>query len=123
MMFGLEAQVPVLLSLSRIDAQIPLPPTAQRVNLDTDWGKIADYPKERPADRRSHANGLAYIIFTSGSTGRPKGTLLQHSGLINYLYYLIRYIRQYLQSIKRDHISWKDSVLLPMRLTFLRNVS
>ena len=80
----------MLLSASHIDAYIPLPPTAQRVNLDTDWDKIAAYPAERPAERRSHPNGLAYIIFTSGSTGRPKGTLLQHSGLINYLYYLIR---------------------------------
>lgn len=81
----------MLLSLSRIDAQIPLPPNARRVNLDTDWGLVAGFPKERPAQRRSHPNGLAYIIFTSGSTGRPKGTLLQHSGLINYLYYLIRF--------------------------------
>ena len=83
-------QVPVLLSLERIDAAIPLPPTAKRVNLDTDWDQIARYSPKRPRDSRSHPNGLAYIIFTSGSTGRPKGTLLQHSGLINYLYYLVR---------------------------------
>lgn len=81
-------QVPVLLSMSKIEVDIPLPPNAQRVNLDTDWSKIAAYPETRPASGRTTPNGLAYIIFTSGSTGRPKGTLLQHSGLINYLYYL-----------------------------------
>lgn len=83
-------QVPVLLSLSKIDAQIPLPPSAQRVNLDTDWGRVADFPSTRPSRGRSHPDSLAYIIFTSGSTGRPKGTLLQHSGLINYLHCLVR---------------------------------
>lgn len=86
----LPLQVPVLLSLSRIEADIPLPPTAKRVNLDTDWAAIAAHSSKRPSQQLSHPNGLAYIIFTSGSTGRPKGTLLQHSGLINYLYYLIR---------------------------------
>ena len=76
--------------MSRIDAVIPLPPGAQRVNLDKDWAKIAEYPTQRPAQDRTTPDGLAYIIFTSGSTGRPKGTLLQHLGLINYLYYLVR---------------------------------
>ena len=84
-------QVPVLLSMSKIDAVIPLPPGAQRVNLDTDWERVAAYSAARAPRDRTTPDGLAYIIFTSGSTGRPKGTLLQHSGLINYLYYLVRY--------------------------------
>lgn len=78
----------MLLSTSNLENDIPLPPQAQRVNLDTDWERIAQYPNTRPAQDRTNPDGLAYIIFTSGSTGRPKGTLLQHSGLINYLYYL-----------------------------------
>lgn len=80
----------MLLSLSRIEAAIPLPPNAKRVNLDTQWDEIAAFSAARPSKQRSNPHGLAYIIFTSGSTGRPKGTLLQHTGLINYLYYLVR---------------------------------
>ena len=82
--------MPILLSMSKIDASVPLPPSAKRVNLDTDWAQVAQHSAARPQQPRSHPEGLAYIIFTSGSTGRPKGTLLQHSGLINYLYYLVR---------------------------------
>lgn len=30
---------------------------------------------------------IVYTIYTSGSTGRPKGTLIEHQGLINYVYW------------------------------------
>ncbi|HLP59309.1 MAG TPA: AMP-binding protein, partial [Candidatus Deferrimicrobium sp.] len=33
------------------------------------------------------ATSLAYIIYTSGSTGRPKGVLIQHRGIINFVYF------------------------------------
>jgi amino acid adenylation domain-containing protein/non-ribosomal peptide synthase protein (TIGR01720 family) len=33
------------------------------------------------------ASDLAYVIYTSGSTGKPKGTLVEHQGLINYLWW------------------------------------
>ena len=58
--------------------------------VDRDWDDItAGMPITRPESGATPDN-LAYMIFTSGSTGRPKGTLLQHAGLINYLYYLTR---------------------------------
>ena len=31
---------------------------------------------------------LAYIIYTSGSTGKPKGVMVQHSSLVNRLFWL-----------------------------------
>ncbi|MDU5142221.1 MAG: amino acid adenylation domain-containing protein [Paenibacillus dendritiformis] len=33
------------------------------------------------------ADDLAYIIYTSGSTGNPKGTMIEHRGLVNYIWW------------------------------------
>ena len=32
-------------------------------------------------------NGLVYIIYTSGSTGKPKGVMIEHQGLVNYIWW------------------------------------
>lgn len=32
----------------------------------------------------------AYVIYTSGSTGRPKGVLLEHRGIVNHLFAIIK---------------------------------
>ena len=39
-------------------------------------------------------NDLVYVIYTSGSTGKPKGTMIEHQGLINYIWWAKKmYIR------------------------------
>lgn len=32
-------------------------------------------------------NDLVYIIYTSGSTGKPKGAMIEHQGLVNYIWW------------------------------------
>ncbi|WP_202903118.1 non-ribosomal peptide synthetase [Paenibacillus gorillae] len=35
----------------------------------------------------NHPDELVYIIYTSGSTGKPKGTMIEHQGLVNYIWW------------------------------------
>ncbi|NBI30602.1 non-ribosomal peptide synthetase, partial [Chengkuizengella marina] len=32
-------------------------------------------------------NDLIYVIYTSGSTGKPKGVMIEHQGLVNYIWW------------------------------------
>ena len=55
------------------------------VNIDTDWGAIAQQPDSNPVVPDLNSNHLAYIIHTSGSTGRPKGVEIHHFNAVNFL--------------------------------------
>ncbi|MCP5051735.1 MAG: amino acid adenylation domain-containing protein, partial [bacterium] len=37
---------------------------------------------------KSHTTNLAYLLYTSGSTGNPKGVLIQHSSVVNHLFWM-----------------------------------
>jgi amino acid adenylation domain-containing protein len=68
--------------LSHSEVKISLPNNV--VNLDTDWKRINQQAKTKPATAPK-PNHLAYVIYTSGSTGQPKGVMNEHSGLLNRL--------------------------------------
>jgi amino acid adenylation domain-containing protein len=58
------------------------------VCLDTDWPQIEHESRANPPGVANLSN-LAYVIYTSGSTGKPKGALIEHRGLVNYLWWAI----------------------------------
>ncbi|WP_041754829.1 non-ribosomal peptide synthetase [Mycetohabitans rhizoxinica] len=84
-----QASVAVLVTQSHLEARLP-EIQARRIDLDTDWAKIAACPKTR-LDSGVTAEHLAYMIYTSGSTGQPKGVMHSHRGVVNYLSFLTRH--------------------------------
>ncbi|MDB9465838.1 non-ribosomal peptide synthetase [Dolichospermum circinale] len=48
--------------------------------------EIASQSYHNPINNFTPEN-LAYVIYTSGSTGRPKGVLIQHSALLNLVFW------------------------------------
>ncbi len=75
-----DAQVPVLVVQSHLEAKLPAS-AAQLVRLDRDGEMIG---RESTADPEFPVfpDQLAYVIYTSGSTGRPKGTGVPHRGIV-----------------------------------------
>lgn len=54
-----------------------------------DLSTVNKYPVISPAVPVT-GNNLAYIIYTSGSTGKPKGVMIEHKGVINYIYWVLK---------------------------------
>ncbi|HSU50799.1 MAG TPA: amino acid adenylation domain-containing protein, partial [Segetibacter sp.] len=52
------------------------------INIDLDWPRIVDGPKEIIKTSLQKSN-LAYVIYTSGSTGRPKGVMVEHGNVVS----------------------------------------
>ena len=94
-----DSAVGVLLTQQHLKASLPQT-QARIICLDTDWKKIvlsappappaSPAPPAPPAPSTPSPSNLAYVIYTSGSTGKPKGTLIEHRGLVNYLYWCIQ---------------------------------
>jgi len=59
------------------------------IAIDQDWEQIAQLEVSPPPVKVSMGD-LAYIIYTSGSTGIPKGVMIEHEGMLNHLYEMIK---------------------------------
>src|ERR1700730_11159493 len=91
-----ETQAPVVLTHSRLRAQLPTH-NAEVVCLDTEK-KFRGEDALLAVAQATGATNTAYIIYTSGSTGRPKGVRVTHSGLVNSTLARTAYYREPLRS-------------------------
>ena len=59
------------------------------IDLQEDWHGWSRHSSSNPgaAEVELSPSHLAYVIYTSGSTGKPKGVMIEHAGLLNYLYW------------------------------------
>jgi amino acid adenylation domain-containing protein len=74
-----DSAATVLLTQGQLIENLPLDQVSI-VDLDQDWGNIAENSQENLRNDINSDN-LAYIIYTSGSTGKPKGVEIAHQGL------------------------------------------
>lgn len=80
-----DAQVAAILTQQRLKDKLPAN-DRKKVYLDTDWAIIAQESKANLVSKATEEY-IAYIIYTSGSTGNPKGVKIQHSALVNYIWW------------------------------------
>ncbi|MFM2072971.1 MAG: hypothetical protein RLZZ623_3235, partial [Actinomycetota bacterium] len=80
-----DSGCPVIITLGRLEASLPLPTgsTAAVVRLDTDAATFDRLSTER-VRASTVSSQLAYCIYTSGSTGLPKGVLIEHRNAVNF---------------------------------------
>ena len=78
-----DSQVSLLLTQGDWAMALPTD-TVQVIDLERDWGTIAQHPSTDPKVVMTPQN-LAYVIYTSGSTGTPKGVQVPHRGVVNFL--------------------------------------
>ena len=101
-----DAQVPVLLTQSRLKEELP-ETKAHVVCLDVEALALSRFHCENIISGVGSEN-LAYVIYTSGSTGKPKGVMLEHAALTHFIH----------SAVKTYPISQEDSVLQFASLNF-----
>ena len=79
-----DAQIPVLITQSRLTAELP-EHRAEVVHVDKIDPRTSSMPEDASANQ-STATDLAYTLFTSGTTGRPKGVQISHRAVVNFLH-------------------------------------
>ncbi|MEV2240432.1 amino acid adenylation domain-containing protein [Micromonospora sp. NPDC049891] len=81
-----DAQVPVLLTQSRLAPSLP-ELGADVLRVDELAEELGREPASSPGVQ-VNGDDLAYVIYTSGSTGRPKGVMNVHAGIRNRLLWM-----------------------------------
>ena len=65
-----------------------MPPNRRRLNIPPKEANSINNYQLIINNLQLKSLNLAYIIYTSGSTGKPKGVMVQHSSLVNRLFWL-----------------------------------
>jgi len=95
-----DSQAPLLLTQSRLQAQLPLAELKHGcLALCLDELDVSGQPVKDLAGK-SGPEDLAYVIYTSGSTGMPKGAGVFHQGLTN----LVHWFTTQFQLNSRDRV-------------------
>ena len=76
-----DSQIPIVLTGSSANLQLPSSSDSFRVHLIDDTAVSEGVGEDFCAE--ISPNDLAYVIYTSGSTGQPKGVEITHRGLAN----------------------------------------
>lgn len=80
-----DAAMPVLVTTSKLRAELALPVTAA-LCVDELPAATSDDREPLPKDDASATpDSVCYVIYTSGSTGKPKGVLVPHRSVANLL--------------------------------------
>ena len=82
-----DAGVSVLLTQSRLLAELAVPEEVQVVRVDEDWKLVSEQRRDNPESGVGPDN-LAYVMYTSGSTGHPKGVMVYHASVVNYVVWM-----------------------------------
>ncbi|HEU5138275.1 MAG TPA: amino acid adenylation domain-containing protein, partial [Steroidobacteraceae bacterium] len=81
-----DAGAPVLLTLSRMEDELPVCAAqviaVDRLRPELEQRDDTNLPRTLTEETPGH---LAYVIYTSGSTGRPKGVMVEHRNLVNLI--------------------------------------
>jgi amino acid adenylation domain-containing protein len=80
-----DANPRVVLTERSLEGKLP-GSTTNRVVVDSESEQIGGESDQKPKTEIK-AEDLAYVIYTSGSTGEPKGVKIQHSALVNYIWW------------------------------------
>ena len=72
-----DARAPLLLTQSKLAANLPLLKTQVVYLEDAELSDFQSYPTSNPSSGATTEN-LAYIMYTSGTTGLPKAALITH---------------------------------------------
>ncbi|MEO5561986.1 MAG: amino acid adenylation domain-containing protein, partial [Chitinophagaceae bacterium] len=79
---------PIILSLGYYSDLFEDELQLEKIYIDRDWWLIENMPKGS-VQVSLDAHQLAYIIYTSGSTGKPKGVMIEHTSVVNLIYWHI----------------------------------
>ncbi len=83
-----DTAAPIVLTQVALADRLP-PHAGQVVLVDGDRDRdLVAACDPGPVRSAVTSNQLSYVIYTSGSTGRPKGTLIRHSGIVNYVWWM-----------------------------------
>ncbi|EHS59970.1 non-ribosomal peptide synthase/polyketide synthase [Paenibacillus sp. Aloe-11] len=72
----------ILLTQSHLTELASFEGTVMELDSPHIYGNVTDNP-----NLPVRGNDLVYLIYTSGTTGNPKGTMINHKGIVNYIWW------------------------------------